>query len=202
MRVIVFGSGTIGKAVQATLSAAGHVAVPVGRQSGEFRADLSDIQSLRTLFARIGTFEAVACAAGDVFPGPLEETTDEQWALSFAAKGMGQINLVRTALPYIADRGSFTLISGVLTDEVMAGGTIGTTVNHIVEGFVKGAAAELPRGIRINCVSPTVLAESVAYHAYFTGFAPVPASEVALAYLRAITHPMTGRILKLHKTDS
>ena len=144
----------------------------------------------------------MANAAGDVFPGPFEQTTDEQWANSIKSKGMGQINLVRTALPFIADKGSFTLISGVLTDEYMHGGTIGTTINHLVEGFVKASAVELPRGVRINCISPTVLTESVAYHAYFTGFTPVPAAEVALAYLRAISTPITGRILKLHKTDS
>lgn len=202
MRIVVVGSGTIGKAVQATLADAGHIIVPVSRSSGEFQADIASIDSLRALFPRLGSFDAVACAAGDVFPGPLEETTDEQWALSLGAKGMGQVNLVRAALPYINDLGSFTLISGVLTDEVMHGGTVGTTINHLVEGFVKGAAAELPRGLRINCVSPTVLAESVAYHAYFAGFTPVPASEVARAYLRAIATPMNGRILKLHKTDS
>jgi hypothetical protein len=39
------------------------------------------------------------------------------------------------------------------------------------------------------------------HDAYFTGFTPVPAAEVALAYLRAISHPIPGRILKLHKTD-
>jgi NAD(P)-dependent dehydrogenase (short-subunit alcohol dehydrogenase family) len=115
---------------------------------------------------------------------------------------MGQINLVRAALPFIADKGSFTLVSGVLTDEYMHGGSIGTTINHMVEGFVKASAVELPRGVRINCISPTVLAESVAYHAYFTGFTPVTAAEVALAYLRAISTPITGRILKLHKTES
>src|SRR6266851_4386718 len=92
--------------------------------------------------------------------GALEESTDEQWANSIKFKGMGQINLVRAALPFIADRGSFTLVSGVLTDEYLHGGTIGTTINHLVEGFVKGAAVELPRGLRINCISPTVLAES------------------------------------------
>jgi hypothetical protein len=40
----------------------------------------------------------------------------------------------------------------------------------MVEGFLTAAAVELPRGVRINCISPTVLAESVGYHAYFTGF--------------------------------
>jgi NAD(P)-dependent dehydrogenase (short-subunit alcohol dehydrogenase family) len=160
------------------------------------------MESLKKFFASIGPFDAVANAAGDVFPGPFKDLTDEQWAKSIAGKGMGQINVVRNALPHIADKGSFTLISGVLTDEYMQDGTIGTTINHMVEGFVKAAAVELPRGVRINCISPTVLAESVDYHAYFTGFMPMPAAEVALACLRAISHPITGRILKLHKTNS
>ena len=60
---------------------------------------------------------------GDVSIGSLEESTDEQWANSIKFKGMGQINLVRAALPFIADRGSFTLVSGVLTDEYLHGGT-------------------------------------------------------------------------------
>jgi hypothetical protein len=72
----------------------------------------------------------------------------------------------------------------------------------MVEGFVKASATELPRGVRINCISPTVLSESLAYYDYLPGFTPVPASEVALAYLRAISNPITGRILKLYKTDS
>ena len=142
-------------------------------------ADISHPESLKALFSRIGSFDAVANAAGDVSFGALEEA----------------------ALPFIADRASFTLVSGVLTDEYLHGGTIGTTINHLVEGFVKGSAVELPRGLRINCISPTVLAESVAYHAYFAGFIPVPAWEVGQAYLRAMSTPITGRILKLHKTS-
>ncbi len=202
MKVIVVGTGTIGRAVRETLERHGHEVVSVGRTSGDLQADIADPASLNALFGGVGPFDAVANAAGDVFPGPLEQTTDEQWENSIRSKGMGQINLVRTALPFIADRGCFVLVSGVLSDEYMHRGTIGTTVNHMVEGFVKGSAVELPRGLRINCVSPTVLAESVAYHAYFTGFTPVPAVEVALAYLRALSTPITGRILKLHKTDS
>jgi NAD(P)-dependent dehydrogenase (short-subunit alcohol dehydrogenase family) len=202
MKVIVFGTGTIGSAVAKLLKEHGNEVVSVGRKSGDYRADLSDKESLKKLFASIGPFDAVANAAGDVFPGPFEELTDDQWAKSIAGKGMGQINLVRVALPHIADKGSFTLISGILSDEYMQGGTLGTTINCMAEGFVKAAAVELPRGVRINCISPTVLTESVAYHAYFIGFTPVPATEVALAYLRAISHPITGRVLKLHRTDS
>jgi len=201
MRVVVVGTGTIGSAVRSLLEQHGHEVVSVGRKSGHFQADISDADSLRRVFPRIGSFEAVANAAGDVFPGPFEQLTDEQWAKSIAAKGMGQINLVRAALSHIADRGSFTLISGVLADEFIHGGTIGSTVNHLVEGFVKAAATELPRGVRINCISPTVLVESPEWHKHFPGFPPVRAAEVANAYLRSISNPITGRILKLHKTD-
>lgn len=201
MKVVVVGTGTIGSAVRRTLEDHGHEVVSVGRGTGEFQADIREMASLKALFGGVGPFDAVASAAGDVFPGPLQETTDEQWGNSIRSKGMGQINLVRAALPHIADRGSFALVSGVLTDEFTHHGTIGATVNHLVEGFVKSSAAEMPRGIRINCISPTVSAESVAYHAYFPGFTPVPAAEVALAYLRALSTPMNGRILKLHKTD-
>lgn len=202
MRIVVIGTGTVGSAVKKALEAGEHEVVSVSRKGGDHQADISDMKSLKSFFSTIGSFDAVACAAGDVFPAPLQLATDEQWANSIAAKGMGQINLVRAALPHITDRGSFTLVSGVLTDEFTAGGVIGTVINHIVEGFVKAAAVELPRGIRINCISPTVLTESVAYHPYFPGFVPVDAAEVGQAYLRAISNPITGRVLKLHKTDS
>ncbi|WP_180899160.1 short chain dehydrogenase [Martelella soudanensis] len=201
MKAIVIGTGTIGMAVKAALRDHGHEVVTVGRQSGDFSADIRETDSLTRLFETVGPFDAVANAAGDVFPGPLAETSDEQWENSIRSKGMGQINLVRAALPFIADRGAFALVSGVLTDEFTAAPTIGTTVNHMVEGFVKAAAVELPRGIRINCISPTVLAESVAYHPFFPGFVPIPAAEVALAYVRALSNPFTGRVLKLYKTD-
>ena len=81
-----------------TLGEKGHEVVSVGRKSGDYKADISDSNSLNALFSKVGSFEAVACAAGDVFPAPLEQTTDEQWANSIKAKGMGQINLVRVAL--------------------------------------------------------------------------------------------------------
>ncbi len=198
MKAIVVGSGAIGIAVKKALEEKGHAVVSVGRKSGDYQADITDPKSLTAFFSRIGSFDAVASAAGEVLFGPFEQTTDEQWLSSIKSKGMGQINLVRAALPFIADKGSFTLISGVLSDEYIHGGVIATSVGYLVEGFVKGVAAELPRGLRINCISPTVLVESVAYHAYFPGFIPMPAWEVGQAYVRAMSTPITGRILKVH----
>ena len=124
MRAVVVGTGTIGSAVRKALEENGHEVVSVGRKSGDFQADVVDSGSLRRLFSGLNSFNAVANPAGDVLAGPFGELTDEQWANSIAAKGTGQIDLVRAALPHIVDKGSFTLVSGVLTDEVNHDGPI------------------------------------------------------------------------------
>jgi NAD(P)-dependent dehydrogenase (short-subunit alcohol dehydrogenase family) len=198
MRIIVIGRGTIGSAVEKAFAERGEEVIPVSRSGRNPRADMTDLESLKALFKAVGRFDAVACCAGEVAFVPLERATEEQWADSIASKAMGQINVVRTALPYIADNGSFALIAGVLSRQYIAGGTIASVVNSMVEGFVKAVAVELPRGIRINAISPTVLTESVAYHPFFPGFIPVAVADVAQAYVRAICNPMTGRIIKLH----
>lgn len=90
MKIVVVGSGSLGVAVQEVLDRHGHELVTIGRTSGMLQADISDIASLMTVFARIGTCDAVANAAGDVFPAPLAQATDEQWPKSIEAKELGQ----------------------------------------------------------------------------------------------------------------
>lgn len=66
------------------------------------------------------------------------------------------------------------------------------------EGFVLGAAMDLPRGLRINLVSPTVLEESAeAYATYFPGFEPVSSARVGLAYVRSVDGGDTGRVFRV-----
>src|SRR5258707_11263045 len=138
IKEFVIGGETIGSAVRKALEEKGHEVVCVGRKSGDYQADISHPESLKALFSRIGSFDAVANAAGDVSFGALEESTDEQWANSIKFKGMGQINIVRAALPFIADRGSFTLVSGVLTDEYLHGGTIRNDHQPFSRGLREG----------------------------------------------------------------
>jgi NAD(P)-dependent dehydrogenase (short-subunit alcohol dehydrogenase family) len=66
-----------------------------------------------------------------------------------------------------------------------------------VEVFVMAAAVELPRGIRINAVSPTVLTEATSYHSSFPGFATVPAAAVGQTFLKAVKGVQTGRVFTL-----
>ena len=65
--------------------------------------------------------------------------------------------------------------------------------------FVRAAAVELPRGLRINAVSPGVLLESMAdLGPFFRGFQPVPGARVALGYARSVEGGETGKVYAVH----
>ncbi len=198
MKIILFGSsGTLGSAVQAALTESGHEVIGVSRSEGQ-RADMRERSSLRELYKRVGTFDAVASAAGEVAFGPLAELGAEQWEKSLASKLMGQIQLVQEAIPFISERGSFTLISGVLSHDPIPHGVAATMVNRGIEGFVAAAAIALPKLLRINVVSPTLLEESAAdYAGVFPGFVPVPARLAAQAYLKSILGAQTGQTYRV-----
>jgi NAD(P)-dependent dehydrogenase (short-subunit alcohol dehydrogenase family) len=101
-------------------------------------------------------------------------------------------------LKHIRLRGSFTLTSGQLNDDPIRGGVSGAMVNGALEGFVRSAAIELPRGLRINLVSPTVTEESLpAYGPFFPGQKPVPAAEATFGYAKSVEGPQTGRVYRI-----
>jgi NAD(P)-dependent dehydrogenase (short-subunit alcohol dehydrogenase family) len=198
MKVILIGaSGAIGSAVSEQL-AVRHEVVKVGKSSGEYQVDIADIGSVRKLFEQVGKADAVVVAAGNLHFGPLAEMTPEQFNIGLQHKLMGQVNVALAAQHYLNDGGSITLTSGILTDEPIRYGVNATAVNSAVDGFVRAAAIELPRGLRINAVSPSVLRESMAlYGPYFHGFEPVPASRVALAYVKSVDGLQTGSVYRV-----
>lgn len=198
MKIAVIGAtGTIGKAVVAELGAR-HQIIEIGRTSGELHVDLTRNDSIESLFAQLGPVDAVVSAAGNVHFGPLGEMTVEQFKTGLHDKLLGQINLALVAQRHLNPNGSITLTSGILSEEPVAGGANASAVNAGIEGFVRATAIELPRGIRINAVSPSVLQESLAaYGPFFRGFEAVPASRVALAYSRSIEGAQTGKVYKV-----
>ncbi|MDC8759018.1 short chain dehydrogenase [Janthinobacterium fluminis] len=198
MKIIVIGaSGTVGKAVAAEL-AQRHDIIAVGSNSGAYQADISDIAQVRALFARTGKVDAVVVAAGKVHFGALADFTPEQFQIGLNSKLMGQVNVALVAQEHLNDGGSITLTSGIIADEPIRFGASASMVNAAVEGFARGAAIELTRGLRINVVSPTVLEESMdTYAAYFRGFEAAKASRVALAYSRSVEGAQTGRVYRV-----
>ena len=200
MKIILFGAtGTIGKCVKQVLSESGHEVVSVGRNSGDHKANIEDAASVREVYRKLISFDAVVSAVGEVTFAPLAQLTHENWTSSLNNKLLGQVNLVQEAIPFIREKGSFTLISGILSDTPIAQGVIATAVNRAVEGFVVAAACELPKSLRINVVSPTMLEEAKeSYGPFFPGFNPVSGRLVGEAYKKSVMGIQTGQIIKLH----
>lgn len=198
MKVILIGAnGTVGKNVSKMLLETGHEVIAVGRSSGAFQVNIEDEGSIKELYRKVGKCDALVNASGDVAFAPLDKITSEDWTKSFRSKLLGQINLVQQGIPFISDGGSFSLISGIIGEEQIFAGTVAATVNYALEGYVRAAATELPRGIRINVVSPTVLEDSInTYGSFFPGFKPVGGENVGQAFKKSILGVETGRVFK------
>lgn len=198
MKIILVGaSGTIGQAIDRELRER-HDIVRVGRNSGELQVDITDPASIRRLFEQTGPFDALISAAGNAHFGALEELSAKEFAVGLDDKLMGQINLVLIGREFANEGASFTLTSGVLSEDPIRYGAAVSTVNAALDGFVRAAAIELPRGLRINGVSPTILEESLpAYGPYFRGFKAVPAATVALAYAKSAEGRQTGQVYRV-----
>lgn len=198
-RVLLVGaSGTLGRAVAAEL-APRHDVITAGRNSGDLRLDLRDAGSIRAALAQAGPLDAVVCAAGNVHFAPLLQLSTADWAVGLEDKLMGQVRLAQLAADYLRDGGSITLIGGILAEQPIRQGASASLVNGALEAFVRAAAIELPRGQRINLVSPNVFIESMpVYGAYFRGFDAVPVARAALAFSRSVEGAQTGQVFRVH----
>lgn len=196
MKILLIGAGgTIGSAVDKELSQR-HEIVRIGRKSGDFQVDISNSASIRKLFEQTGKFDALICAAGNVTFAPLAEMTEESFALGLKDKLMGQVNLLLIGREYANDGASFTFTTGVLSHDPIRSGASAALVNGALDSFVRAAAIELPRGLRVNSISPNVLVEAMGKYApYFRGFKPVPAADVALAYAKSVEGLQTGQTI-------
>lgn len=196
MKVLVIGaSGRLGAAAAQAL-AERHEILEASR-SGDVTVDLTDAVSVENMFERIGKLDAIVACTGAVPFKPLAELTEADFKTGIIDKVLGQVNLVRIGTPYLNDGGSFTLTSGVLAREPIHTGVVASLANGALESFVMAAAAELPRGLRINAVSPSVLEEATDYHSYFPGFSRIPAEEVGQAYVKSVEGIQSGRVFSL-----
>jgi NAD(P)-dependent dehydrogenase (short-subunit alcohol dehydrogenase family) len=194
MRILlVGGTGTIGSAVYEMLSES-HEVVRCTRSGEDVHVDMAMPSSIRAMYEEAGRFDALVCTAGQARFAPFAQLKDEDFAFTLVNKLMGQVNLVRFGRKYINDGGSFTLTSGILAQQPMVGSAVVSLVNSGLEGFVRAAALDLPRGVRINVVSPPWVSETLVK----LGRDPapgMPAAQVALAYRESVEGNRTGQVL-------
>jgi NAD(P)-dependent dehydrogenase (short-subunit alcohol dehydrogenase family) len=198
VKIIVIGAtGTIGSEVVKALSLHKHEVIRASRND-DVRVMLDDPASVRALFESLREVDAVVVCAGNDVLKPFADLTDADYEVGLRSKLMGQVSVARFAKDRLRDNGSITLTTSLLAMHPMVGSASASMISGGLEGFVRAAALEMPRGLRINAVSPPWVKETMVKY----GMDPTPglaASDVAKAYVAAVEGSHQGKI-RTHPT--
>ncbi|PZG32574.1 short chain dehydrogenase [Listeria ivanovii] len=199
MKILLIGaSGTLGSAVKERLEKKADV-ITAGRHSGDVTVDITSVNSIKKMYTQVGKVDAIVSATGSATFSPLTELTPEKNAVTISSKLGGQINLVLLGINSLNDNGSFTLTTGIMMEDPIVQGASAAMANGAVTAFAKSAAIEMPRGLRINTVSPNVLEESWdRLEPFFQGFNPVPAERVARAFEKSVFGAQNGESYRVY----
>jgi NAD(P)-dependent dehydrogenase (short-subunit alcohol dehydrogenase family) len=192
MKIIIVGaSGRIGSKVDEALSDR-HEIVRVGVRSGDVQCDYTDPESVRSMFEKIGEFDSlISVAGGDSVFKSFQDLNDEDYRYGFERKFLGQVKLVQHGMSLIKDNGSFTLTSGFLSHYPNPASIATGPLNAAIDTFVRNTAPLLPRGIRVNVVSPAPIVEPGQEKRGL-----VTAAQTADLYVDAIEGNFTGQVLR------
>lgn len=201
MRILVVGaSGTIGRPLCAELGTR-HEVIAAGRSGRDVSVDITSAESIEQMYETIGPVDACICVAASGALDRFSKLTDAALLENMRGKLFGQINLVLIGQRHLADNGSFTLTSGIFADEAWPGVTGGAVISGGLHSFVLSAAIELPRGLHINAVSPTMVADSTEDFGHlFPGMKPVSMDRLIGAYVDCVEGGGTGGIVKAYGT--
>jgi NAD(P)-dependent dehydrogenase (short-subunit alcohol dehydrogenase family) len=196
MKIIIIGAtGTMGTHLAEAFGKE-HEVVRVGSKSGDIQADITSAESLESMFQQVGEFDALISLAGPSYVGPWKNMGDKEFRKGLEGKLMGQVSLVLIGQHYIKPKGSFTLITGALTQEPVRNFANASAANGAIEAFVRAAAIELENGVRINAVSPTVIENSPQYFPFFHGDIPVTMKQLEYGFRKSVFGANTGQVIK------
>ncbi len=197
MKVLVIGGrGVIGSAVVELLSAQHQVLVG-GRSSGDVQVDMTDPASIEAMYQAHPDLDAVVVTAGHVPFKPLSQLTEADWQDGLNHKLLGQVRLVQSGARHLKAGAVFVLTSGLLEREHISGGSCASLVNAGLAAFVRSAAQELWGRARVNLVSPGPVAGDERGAAAFAGFMSISSEQIARSYLRALSQPLSGKVLEV-----
>ncbi len=163
------GSRGIGRAVAATLSAAGHDVTILGRRrdtleaavrAGAARAfrtvDVADLDALAEIVTE-GRYDLLVNNAGGAETAPFHRSGRELFRRAMALNFEATVEATRAALPHMTGRG-FGRVVNVASTAGLKGyayATAYTAAKHAVVGFTRALAVELARsGVTVNAVCP------------------------------------------------
>lgn len=121
--------------------------------------DITDENALEKFFEHERLFDGVICTAGKSKPGNLFDLSANDIKESFDSKFIGQVNIVKYALPRLKKGSSIILTSGIYGVLPKQNVPILASVNGAIESFIKATALDIAYlDIRINGVSPGYVA--------------------------------------------
>ena len=192
MKIIIAGaSGRIGREVEKALSNS-HDIVRIGAHSGDVQCDYTVPESVRGMFEKIGEFDSlISVIGGDSIFKQFAELNDEDFRYGYERKFLGQIRFLKLGESFVRDNGSFVFTSGFLSQYPNPFSIATGPLNAAIDTYVTNIASLLPRGIRINVVSPAPIVEPGE-----EGKGLVTAVETAKLYVDAVEGNITGKVLR------
>ncbi len=198
MKILVIGStGTIGKEIYKSLQN-NHEIYGAHRSSTSYPIDITNKDSIISLFKKLPKLDAVINAAGTASWKSLSDLNEQDYYIGIKSKLMGQVNLVHIAKDYLNERGSITLTTGILAEHYEPNAVALSLVNGAIHSFVNAASHELTRGIRLNVVAPGAIAGDFPRDQKFARYLPVEIEDVVKIYEHILSNHNTGQILKIY----
>lgn len=169
--MVVGGSSGMGLALCEALLRRGAEVLVVGRSQGKLdaagehlrplgaptlhRADVTDEDEVRRLFAEAGALDHLVCTAADIRGAYelLPALTLEALERALRSKVIAPILLARGASPLLRAGGSITFTSGIAAYRPRPRGVAVAAINAALEGVVRALAVELAP-LRVNAASP------------------------------------------------
>lgn len=130
------------------------------------RADVASSAAVRNAVQN-ESFDALICCAGIANYGLFQDLNDEDWQRLLAVNLGGVRNCVNAVLPGMlrAHRGSIVTIGSIWGEVGASCEAAYSATKGAVHALTKALSKELgPSGIRVNCVSPGVIATDMISH--------------------------------------
>lgn len=171
--VVVGGTHGMGRAIVEALLDGGAEVLLTGRDEGRLaaaraepsgrvhavRSDVTDLADVDALAAavgeRLGRVDFLFVNAGFSRLEPYDRVTEESYDLTFAVNAKGAFFTAQRLAPLVREGGAIVFTTSVANRSGTPGMTVYAGAKAAVRAFAQGLAAELlPRGIRVNAVSP------------------------------------------------
>ena len=157
--VILGGTHGMGEATATLLRAGGAEVLVTGRRAGDVHVDLTRLSDLDALAEavreRFGQIDLLHVNAGFARLEPFDAVSEASYDRTFDVNTKGAFFAVQRLAPLVRDGGAIVFTSSVADQggapDMLVYGAAKAAARSLVAGF---AAALLPRGIRVNAVSP------------------------------------------------